>query len=118
MPEQKCDSCGRSASWCLAKTYWFADNDLWNEVSGGPNGVMCPPCFTLAAEIKGIAVGWRAGRVGEIEADRTALKAVWDDMRLMDKHHVPNEVLALVRDAIGHGLDKHDPAAFRREQNS
>jgi hypothetical protein len=39
-----------------------------------------------------------------------ALKAVWGDMRGMDKHHVPADVITLVRDAIGSDLDKHDPA--------
>jgi hypothetical protein len=66
--EQPCDECGRSASWSIGETYWFAPNELWNEVNGSPNGFMCPGCFTAAAETKGIAIGWRADRVGAIEA--------------------------------------------------
>jgi hypothetical protein len=42
-----------------------------------------------------------------------ALSAVWGDMRGTDKHHVPSEVIALVREAIGDDLDPHDPAASR-----
>jgi hypothetical protein len=41
---------------------------------------------------------------------REALKAVWGDMRGVDKHHVPAEVVALVAEAIGGDLDEHDPA--------
>jgi microcystin degradation protein MlrC len=48
------------------------------------------------------ARAWRA---------EAALKAVWDDMRAVDKHFVNNEVLAKVRAVIGDELDMHDPAS-------
>lgn len=44
------------------------------------------------------------------DACYAALKAVWDDMRSVDKHYVPDEVIALVQEAIGDDLDPHDPA--------
>lgn len=53
-----------------------------------------------------------ARRASEKESGyRDALRAVWGDMRSMDKHHVPSDVLALVRAAIGSELDRRDPAA-------
>lgn len=71
-----CDRCGRPASgpfghtgrWPTESlTYWFAPNDLWNEVEGGPTGIRCPRCFTADAEAHGTAIGWVAGPVGDIE---------------------------------------------------
>lgn len=47
----------------------------------------------------------------ERDAALAALRAVWADMRGLDKHYVPNDVLALVRAAIGDELDHHDPAS-------
>lgn len=67
LQEPDCRDCGRPAGWSIAGTYWFADNALWNEVNGSPNGFLCPECFTLNAEEHGVPVGWRAGRVGGIE---------------------------------------------------
>lgn len=42
-----CQDCG------AAHTVWFADNALWNEVMGGPTGVVCPTCFIRRAEALG-----------------------------------------------------------------
>lgn len=76
-----CDECGRpvaarafgfhrDAEGVLTpRTYWFADNHVWNTVIGGEAGVRCPECFTDAAYAAGIPVGWRCGVVGEIEPD-------------------------------------------------
>lgn len=49
------------------RTYWFADNHVWNRVVGSEVGVLCPRCFTEKAEAMGVPVGWRCGIVGEIE---------------------------------------------------
>jgi hypothetical protein len=53
----------------------------------------------------------------QLDAAVTALRAVWDDMRDVDKHHVPAGVLALVRAVIGEELNEHDPAAFPRKEH-
>lgn len=50
-------------------------------------------------------------REAEVARLREALRAVWDDMRGVDKHCVPNNVIALVRAAIGDELGKYDPAS-------
>lgn len=50
-------------------TYWFAPNELWNEVNGSPNGLLCPGCFTAECGKKGIVIGWRSDRVGDVEDD-------------------------------------------------
>lgn len=39
-------------------SWWWADDALWLEVVGAPNGIYCPPCFTRAARAKGIHVSW------------------------------------------------------------
>lgn len=47
-PESKCEKCrGPNPT-------WSADNDLWNKVIGSPNGILCPTCFFILAESKGI----------------------------------------------------------------
>lgn len=74
-----CADCGGSN--LLGGTYWFADNALWNAVVP-EGGVLCAPCFTRRCEAQGVGIGWRAGRVGEIEVlaapslDRTTEAAV------------------------------------------
>jgi hypothetical protein len=63
----------------------------------------------LRAENEALKMSW------QIDADHrdqcyAALTAVWADMRGVDKHHVPADVIELVADAIGLDLDEHDPA--------
>lgn len=49
--ELHCDDCQQPYG-C-----WFADNDVWNYVIGGPaakddpGGMLCPRCFTIRAEV-------------------------------------------------------------------
>ena len=49
-PEEVCGDCGGK------NPRWFADNDLWNLVMGGPDarddpgGIICPYCFMARAE--------------------------------------------------------------------
>lgn len=40
-----CDDCGRAYP-----TPWYADNHLWNRVTGSPDGCLCPSCFITRAE--------------------------------------------------------------------
>src|SRR5262245_16285823 len=42
-PENNCHKCG------AANPIWSADNELWNEVVGSPNGILCPSCFEKTA---------------------------------------------------------------------
>lgn len=48
--DTRCQECHQSY------TPWFAPNDIWNEVMGGPEatedpgGYLCPRCFTLRAD--------------------------------------------------------------------
>lgn len=81
-----CDRCGRPSARSLGplareagypgpvpQTYWFAQSYLWNLVMGGPSmtddpgGVLCPSCFTQAADDAGKPIGWVAAEVGEVE---------------------------------------------------
>lgn len=42
---------------------WCADDALWNEVVGSPNGMLCPNCFIDRAEAAGKAPRvWRLTR--------------------------------------------------------
>lgn len=40
-------------------SYWLADDALWNEIMGGPSGVVCPPCFTKRCRSAGVHVYWK-----------------------------------------------------------
>jgi hypothetical protein len=40
-------------------SYWLADDSLWLEVMGSPDGVVCPRCFTERAEALGMLIEWR-----------------------------------------------------------
>jgi hypothetical protein len=44
----------------FTRSYWKAPDALWNEVVGTDAGTLCPPCFTLAARAKDIAIHWLA----------------------------------------------------------
>jgi hypothetical protein len=61
-------------------------------------------------EYEGLRDEMLAQRARALRAER-ALKAVWDDMRAVDKHFVSNEVLGKVRAVIGDELEMHDPAS-------
>lgn len=56
--DTRCQVCGR------ANPMWFADNEIWNLVVGGPDakgdpgGVLCPCCFIYAAQAQNIRVAW------------------------------------------------------------
>lgn len=79
-PEAICERCGGP------NVVWFAPNDLWNRVIGSPEGIVCPRCFVLAAEAKGIDEIWSLApsnatleaRLRDAERERLALT---DDVR-------------------------------------
>lgn len=47
-PEDFCDWCGHP------NVAWSAPNDLWNRVVRGPNGILCPACFSDAVKAEGL----------------------------------------------------------------
>lgn len=67
----RCDACGED--YLLV---WYAPNDLWNQINGGPTGKKCPLCFERACEEAGLLLVWRAHRPGEIEGLEARLEAV------------------------------------------
>lgn len=48
-PLEICHTCGRPVGRCTG-SWWHADDALWLQVTGDPNGVVCPVCFTEAAD--------------------------------------------------------------------
>jgi hypothetical protein len=46
---ESCQDCGD-----LYDYVWSAENDLWNEVVGSPEGFLCAPCFTRRCAAKNI----------------------------------------------------------------
>lgn len=53
-PEDYCHRCGRR------NFVWFADSAQWNLAEGGPEGILCPTCFTDDHEkATGEACSWR-----------------------------------------------------------
>jgi hypothetical protein len=61
---ETCEDCGFPVSF-FVRSYWSADNDLWNDVIGteenpcGEGVVLCPPCFTVRAREQGVHVHWQ-----------------------------------------------------------
>jgi hypothetical protein len=52
-PEDVCQQCAGN------NVVWFADNEIWNAVVGGP-GILCPSCFVQFADAKGYHKGaWK-----------------------------------------------------------
>ncbi len=59
-PEHKCQRCGGR------NINWYANNNLWNEVNGSPNGILCPICFAEMAEAKWKEpTTWQLSREGD-----------------------------------------------------
>jgi hypothetical protein len=62
---ETCEDCGFPVAF-FVRSYWIAPDEIWNEVigtQGNPRGegvVLCPPCFTARAEVKGLHVSWLA----------------------------------------------------------
>ena len=52
-----CEFCGKCGK--HQPLVWTADDDLWNELNGGPNGVLCPECFDKEADRRGIFLRWK-----------------------------------------------------------
>ena len=60
-PEYRCGLCGNANN-----PTWYAPNELWNEVMGSPNGIICPKCFQDKAQAKGITT---IGKVIRLDDD-------------------------------------------------
>jgi len=54
-----CIRCGRPVG-PHTGSWWSASDDLWAVVIGDPHRVVCPPCFTDAADARGVRVCWKA----------------------------------------------------------
>lgn len=54
-----CMTCGRPVGRATG-SWWGAPDDLWRRVSGDANGVLCPLCFTAAADALGEPIHWEA----------------------------------------------------------
>lgn len=64
-----CQACGRPVDRTTGHlSYWFAPNELWNEVEGGEGGIRCIPCFTADCMAHGIQVGWTTTEVMRLPA--------------------------------------------------
>lgn len=59
-----CQECGLPVALGIGRTYWYAPNELWNLVMGGPEatddpgGSLCPRCFTIECDKQGIHIHW------------------------------------------------------------
>lgn len=52
-PQASCDECGRP------NIVWSAPNDVWNQVTGHPAGlIICPVCFVQMANAAGFRDAW------------------------------------------------------------
>lgn len=57
-PYEICGDCGRPVAAGTGPAWWGADDELWLEVYGDPNGVTCPGCFAERADQLGIILKW------------------------------------------------------------
>ena len=116
-PENRCDRCGgRNLH------NWYADNEVWNEVVPERGAIVCPICFAIMAEEKGIhPTAWRLSREGdgpEVNILRTrlaALKAIvekpWlvlvqaerkrQDEKWREQNHNDEKWLAILVEEVG-----------------
>lgn len=77
-----CQDCGFPVAH-FVRSHWIADDELWLEVFGRPGGILCPPCFALRAEVKGITVSWQA-----VVEHRDPLASAFDRVKnIMRSHH-------------------------------
>lgn len=53
-----CMECGRPVSWGTGPTWWSAPDWLWKRIMGGPNGVLCMPCFARHVIRAGYGMHW------------------------------------------------------------
>lgn len=82
-PERRCHRCGGP------NVSWIAPSPLWNQVmrggdingDEGPNGIVCPTCFAVVAQERGVAELWRltAERVHVPLQTVTPSGRVWDE---------------------------------------
>lgn len=81
--ESVCHRCGGP------NVVWWAPSPLWNEVMRGGDiggadefdGIVCPTCFALLAEERGVAQGWKLTAENILVSPKTRLAdgRVWDD---------------------------------------
>lgn len=123
-PERFCQRCGG------ANPTWHAPNELWNQVTGHPPGlIICPCCFEKLAAVQMIAVDTLVDRLDNIlERDSLArLSAENAELRKELKHadgmydsvvcrndSAWSDILSLVYAIMGweegHGIDEKDIA--------
>ncbi len=54
-----CIRCGRPVG-PHTGSWWYSTTVLWDKVIGDSTTIVCPPCFTEAANAKDLAICWRA----------------------------------------------------------
>jgi len=78
-----CQKCGSD------NPAWYAENELFNEVNGSPNGVVCPSCFIKMAEAKGINIMFKAVNPNEA----TPVKEISDESLKLMAYHTKSELV-------------------------
>ena len=67
---ETCEDCGFPVAF-FVRSFWVAPDDLWNAVIGtednpcGEGVVLCPPCFTVRSEVRGVHVSWWVAALDE-----------------------------------------------------
>lgn len=93
-----CDDCTRPVAERIG-SYWRALDDLWAQVVGDDTTILCPRCFGIRAQTKGIHICWQAlpegaldkpveGQDGEDTHDEFTIR--WDNDSGEYKVSVPN----------------------------
>lgn len=103
---ERCQRCGRAYA-----IVWAAHNDLWNEVVGQEGGMLCPDCFTVECEQRGIYPFFVAFRehiqiaalaeLAAVTAERDRLRELAEVARhwlgeTLHTPYLPTEVVGLV----------------------
>lgn len=124
-PEDYCQRCGGP------NVVWFAPNELWNQVMGSGDGIVCPVCFVKAAERVGISAVWcvtpdspehrsQAFREGMERAKQIAVaicdEAVRDPLPIGGKYRV--DEAACLRGAIEVAIDAEAAQVAGKEPQS
>lgn len=54
---ERCQNCGS-----IYKTVYHVPNELWKNVTGQKDGLLCLPCFDALAAVNGYALHWTVNK--------------------------------------------------------
>lgn len=103
----RCEECGQRVNQTCG-SYWLATDELWNELVGRTDIVLCIPCFTERARVAGRPVWWTPMFESESKAEILSVYRLPEDVgRVAADGRYSDEFLgSYVRSALNGGGDE------------